>query len=223
MLIGVALEIHLPMRDVPLRRSLEPAPAPAAGHTGRMITLVASVSSPGSNTVAIVAIVAGAVVGLVGSGVAVWTIRTQHAFLRGEADRDELKAILDVIVENIYCAQTTIFVLCELTRSAAQDDDPRPRWSGRAQKLRLSLVENRLTLLSELNRLGLRLGALADPMVDEVAEATNIIDRTVGLWDEYDDSPPTAEELEPLHALIQDCRINFSRHALEFTRAKLKP
>jgi hypothetical protein len=172
-----------------------------------------------SGTIPIVAIVAGAVVSLVGPSVAVWTLRSQHAFARDEADRDEVKGILDTIVEHIYRAQMTILEMQDLAESAGEHDEPEPNWPSKTGPSKRALTGDRITLLSELNRLGLRLAAVADPMIDEVVKATNIIARALDLTDGYDEAAVAAEELESLHEEIQDTRLAFSDHAIKFTRA----
>lgn len=183
-----------------------------------MIQLIAAASSDSFNTTAIVAIVAGAVISLIGSGVAVWVHRSQLRFQRGETDRAEVKAILDAIVENIYQAQMLTGELQAIEFYAGNEADPSARWKRDAAPYAPRLNEIRLTLLSDLTRLGLRLGTASTTMAQAVGAAANDIQAvaTMAL-----SKIGVRDHLRQHHEAIQDCRLKFSEQAQAFTLAKL--
>ncbi len=183
-----------------------------------MILASVTASSGGSNTTAIVAIIAGAVISLVGSGVAVWVHRSQLRFQRGETDRAEVKAILDSILENIYLAQMVSGHLLSVSFYAGNEEDPSIRWQAEAPEFGDQLADVHLKLLSDLNRIGLRLGDAAGAMVDKIAATANDISAVetmsrakIGIHD----------RLREHFEAIQECRIDFSERARQFTLARL--
>jgi hypothetical protein len=179
---------------------------------------VASTASGSSNTIAIVAIAAGASVGLVGSWVAVWTHRSQLRFQQQEADRSELKALLDAILQGIYQAQMSTGHLVGIAYHAGNDEDPSVRWQGEAPEYGDRLSEIYLQIMSDLTRLGLRLGDAGGPIVDLVANKSNDISAAARMCRAR---VGVHGQLSEHFDAIQQCRLEFTQLARRFSAARL--
>ena len=176
--------------------------------------------APSSDAVAIVAIVAGAAVGIGAPLVTATAQRHQAArqfeFQRGETDTQELRAILDQISEDLYGGNSVAVALAEV---ASLYDHA--GWRAGVEQACGQLGTRESAVLSQLQRLALRLGPEANPMRDPALQAANAMRSLARLLFDADSWNDAADEFDRLHDQLQDGRIAFVDAALRFTKVRL--